>query len=366
MISVAIRSGGTSRVTSLLGMLVIGTLFSGCGAQPAMPTTLSTGSAASSADVSAHPQSQVVLTNPVGTIADRAKERPFIITAFQGNTSTIYQANDKFTKFTTLVTFNSNFDYVQSAEIGPKSELYVSNCTQELTHNGIYPYNCKSGATDVFPPGSSQPIVIANGGNGVSVAKDGRFVTASGWSGCGSCAVTISEFRPGKKKPFLATPFKNWIPWGLYISPDGQGVYFLVSLGEPSAIGGFPWGELGSYGSVYSWQCGGPSGICGQPWATFIDSSNTLYAALSAIGPTEYSDSGVVEYPAGASEPSVTIRYPNVYMPIGLAVYKGNLYVANSGPGTNTITEFAPGQTTPLHTYKLPFSPTSLSLATRY
>lgn len=88
------------------------------------------------------------------------------------------------------------------------------------------------------------------------------------------------------------------------------------------------------------------SGIS-SPEGIWVNSKGTLYVTNTNIGGGHYT---VTEYPAGASQPSLTISgLP--YRPLSVAVdSKGHVYVGGDENQTVVINEYAPGGTTPIKT----------------
>lgn len=88
------------------------------------------------------------------------------------------------------------------------------------------------------------------------------------------------------------------------------------------------------------------SGIS-SPEGIWVDAKGKLYVTNTDIGGGHFT---VTEYPAGASQPSVTIN-ATTYRPLSVAVdSKGHVYVGGDENGTVVINEYAPGGTKPIKT----------------
>lgn len=294
---------------------------------------------------------------------------PFLVSSG----ATVYLASANFKTLTPHVTAPSRGKYsnvVNATAMGPNGELFVSNCTDEAYY-GIF--DCRKGETDVYQSASSQPTVIPNGGAGVAVARNGRFVTLSTGGLCDGCVPILSEFNPGTTTPVATAPSTLFCyhgfcdtPVSVSIDSTGKHVYFWHELEYTApynfVTGRFAWAKWTANFDYYP----GPSyGNAYVPQVTYIASSGTFYQAYN--DPT-----GIYAYAKNSNDPTSVI--PTTGSATGVAVYRNNTYAAFSsgypgkgkshiGKGGPYVSVYSPGQVTPTATYPLPWAPTSLSLS---
>jgi|GEM_PF-6478218 hypothetical protein len=319
-------------------------------------------------------------STPQGNLQQRLRsasgKTPFLVstwptTKYAG--PTVYLASANFKTLTPLVsvptplpTAGGDSGVIIATAVGPKGELFVSNCKHNL-YGGLL-YACSYGETDVYQSGSGQPTVIPNGGSGVAVAKNGRFVTVGN---CGNgCVPIVSEFDPGTTTPIATAPpglfctggHCNPLPQYVNIDSTGKQVYFYHEqqyYPYACVTGRFAWtkwtANFNYLGSHY---------YCESATASYIASDGTFYS-------TYESTHDLYVFAKGSSVPTLLIPTSNAS---GVVVYHNDIYVANLNgyPGKGKshkhqgdpyIAVYGQGQTTPKAMYVLPWEPTALSLS---
>jgi sugar lactone lactonase YvrE len=162
---------------------------------------------------------------------------------------------------------------------------------------------------------------------GISVGPDGTLYVASHGNN------TVYAFPQGSNNPTLVLDFHNQVLYPIDIAADNQGnVYVVNDRGGPILI--FPPGQ-----SV-------PSQLGGFKYPTQIafDSSWNLYVVDHAWG-SKAPFGAVFKFPPGSTN-RTNLGLAKLNFPVGIAIdTNDNIYVSNLG--NNTVTQYAPGATTP-------------------
>jgi hypothetical protein len=246
-----------------------------------------------------------------------------------------------------------------------KKNLFVSNLGPGGPHSSVTVYaNGKGNPVRTITNGVFQPLTQS-----LAVTADGTLIVAD--------SVGISEYHPASNAPFLKiatnagnviltsqTTFdfisqtsvvqnmtigkrnpnftiSNQLSSPVYLAVDSAGVLYVAnSCGITS----------GCYVTEYAPNGRGPIHFLGEdgPFYLVIDRQQNLYVLnFGEFGPS------LNEYRKDHTTPFRTITQ-GLSFPNAMAVdAAGTLYVANDSPAT--VTEYAPGQTTPKLTIRIPY-----------
>ena len=188
----------------------------------------------------------------------------------------------------------------------------------------------------VYDPKMNDPNPIAVITTGID-EPNGDCVDGSGTlyvgSDPGSGAGWISEYAPGKTKPFKT--ITDGLDGPALCTIDGQGNLWVTNNGGAANVTEYLKGSTEPHvtitkGLIY------PIGIA-------IDHGGNLYVGNHVL----YGTTNVQVYPPGRKSPTRTIT-DGVVWPTGIAVdVKGTLYVANGGASPCNVEEYLPGQDRP-------------------
>jgi serine/threonine-protein kinase len=241
-------------------------------------------------------------------------------------------------------------------------DLFVANCTTCLTG--------QAGTNNVVevPPHSNTPSVTIT--NGITYPFD-LAIDSSGTLyvsnlGCysPSCTSQVSEYPHGYTSGNPSTVITVKYPLGLAID-SAQNLYVancaICSTGQTGSD------QVLVYAPGASTPMRTISTGINEPVALAVDSSNNLYVANCmncGLGAAAYvhGTDAVTEYGNGGTTPLKTITYSGVDVPFSLAVDpSGDLFVGNYA--VNTVTDYPPNATSPSETiHRGVSSPASLAI----
>ncbi|HEY5311398.1 MAG TPA: autotransporter-associated beta strand repeat-containing protein, partial [Pirellulales bacterium] len=225
---------------------------------------------------------------------------------------------------TSSAVYSAGLDWVKALAIDSSGNLYVAS----YNDNTVVEFPAGSTtASATYSTGVSKPTALA-------FDSSGNLYVANYYGGSGNDA-PVSEFAPGSTTPSATYTASIGEPIALAFDPSGN---LYVESSAEDAVTEFAKGST-TLGATYN------TGLV-QPQALAFDSGGDLYVM-------NRDNDSVSEFGSGSTTVPIATYSAGLSTPAGMVFdSSGNLYVANfEGVGSGTVTEFAPGSTTPSATY---------------